>query len=174
MADRQLTHYEIKNLSNKHRVIVVCDNIITPENVGMIFRQCEAMAVEKLILGGQTPDPTSEKALRAARSTIKKVNYECVVSLPACLAELKSDGYRVVGLEITNNSLPVQSTSFEAGSKIVLVIGSESYGISKDVLEVIEQNVHIPMYGVNSSMNVVQALAIALYEITNQLSALKE
>lgn len=174
MTDRQLTHYEIKNLKNKHRIIVVCDNIITPENVGMIFRQCEAMAVEKLILGGKTPDPTSEKALRAARSTIKKVNYECIVSTSEYLEGLKSDGYRVIGLEITNNSMPVQSTNFQAWSKIVLVIGSESYGIGEEVLKVIDQNVHIPMYGVNSSMNVVQALAIALYEITNQLADLKE
>lgn len=167
MSDRQLSHPEISNLTAKHSIVVVCEDIISPENVGMIFRQCEAMAVEKIILGGQTPIPKSEKAIRAARSTIEKVNYECVDSLPIYLSELKTDGYKILGLEITDRSLPIRNIAFEQWNKIVLVIGSESYGISEESLQVIEQNIHIPMYGVNTSMNVVQALAIALYEITN-------
>lgn len=167
MSDRQLSHPEISNLTPNHSIIVVCEDIISPENVGMIFRQCEAMAIEKIILGGQTAIPKSEKAIRAARSTIEKVNYESVDSVPQCLNELKSVGYKILGLEITDRSLPIRNISFDKWNKIALVIGSESYGISEETLEVIEQNLHIPMYGVNTSMNVVQALAVALYEITN-------
>ena len=170
MADRQLKHSEIKNLSKKHRVIVICDDIISPENVGLIFRLCEAMSLEKLVLGGKTPLPVSEKVVRTARSTIKYVNYIHVDSIPSFLKELKTGGYKIIGLEITDKSVPLRDYAFNHWEKIALVIGSENHGVSEEVLEVIEQNVHVVMYGINTSINVVQALSIALYEITSQFN----
>jgi tRNA G18 (ribose-2'-O)-methylase SpoU len=50
-----------------------------------------------------------------------------------------------------------------------LLIGSEIAGVSESLLATANQITHINMYGSNSSMNVVQAASIALYEITNRL-----
>jgi tRNA G18 (ribose-2'-O)-methylase SpoU len=50
------------------------------------------------------------------------------------------------------------------------VIGEENFGISEAVLQQMDAVVHIPMFGQNSSMNLVQATSVALYEITNQMS----
>lgn len=167
---RQLLHSEIKNNSIKHQIAVVLDNLSSHENIGMIFRLCEAMGVSKLFLGGKTPRPVSIKAIRAARATIEKVNYVHVESVIDCVAQLQSEDYVVVGLEITDTSSPIQRASFAKTDKIGIVIGSERCGISSGVLGKCDKTVHIPMYGINTSMNVVQALAIALYEITNQMN----
>ena len=53
---------------------------------------------------------------------------------------------------------------------IALIAGSEVSGISPELLEAAHQTAHIEMYGTNSSMNVVQATAIGLYELTGKLS----
>jgi tRNA G18 (ribose-2'-O)-methylase SpoU len=50
---------------------------------------------------------------------------------------------------------------------MALVVGSEINGVSAEILNISNQIVHINMYGKNSSMNVVQATSIALYEIIN-------
>ena len=52
---------------------------------------------------------------------------------------------------------------------MVLVIGDENFGISESILKQSDAVIHIDMFGHNSSMNVVQATNIALYEITKQL-----
>ena len=53
--------------------------------------------------------------------------------------------------------------------KIALVIGNEQLGISAEVLELVQQTIHIEMFGKNSSMNVVQAAGIGLYSLINKL-----
>jgi len=53
---------------------------------------------------------------------------------------------------------------------ITLVLGDESFGVSESILDQMNAVVHINMFGTNSSMNVVQATSIALYEITKQLN----
>jgi tRNA G18 (ribose-2'-O)-methylase SpoU len=167
---RQLIHSEIKNNIAGHQIVVVLDNLSSHENIGMIFRLCEAMGVSKLFLCGKTPRPVSIKAIRAARATIEKVDYEHVGSVVDCVVHLKSEDYALVGLEITNTSSPIQQTHFAPTDKIGIVIGSERSGICHEALGKCDKTVHIPMYGVNTSMNVVQALAIALYEATNQMN----
>lgn len=75
-----------------------------------------------------------------------------------------------MSLEISEQSLPLHQFNFKLDKPIVLIIGDENFGISEAILKASNAILHINMYGENSSMNVVQATGIALYEITNQLS----
>ena len=50
-----------------------------------------------------------------------------------------------------------------------MVVGAERYGISENILNILDDCYHIEMYGQNSSMNVAQATSIALYELTKKL-----
>jgi tRNA G18 (ribose-2'-O)-methylase SpoU len=85
------------------------------------------------------------------------------------LRELKRNGYTLVGLEITDQSRSISETDFTPLQPIALIIGAESKGLFPETLELLDLSVHIPMYGRNTSMNVVQACGMALYEITRQL-----
>ena len=66
-------------------------------------------------------------------------------------------------------SQPIYNFNTPINQNIALIVGDENFGISEDVLKLCDAVIHIPMYGQNSSMNVVQATNIALYEITKQL-----
>jgi tRNA G18 (ribose-2'-O)-methylase SpoU len=81
---------------------------------------------------------------------------------------LKTDNYTIYALEITKNSIPIHKASFKKNQKIALVIGDENFGVSDEILKLSDGIFHIDMFGQNSSMNVVQATNIALYEITKQ------
>jgi len=76
----------------------------------------------------------------------------------------------VICVEITENSKSISEIQSENNQKIVLVVGSERYGIQHEILTCADSVYHIPMYGQNSSMNVAQATSIALYEITKLMS----
>ena len=81
--------------------------------------------------------------------------------------KLKNEGNTIIGIEITDKSIDIQDFDFTSPKKIVLLLGSERNGIEN--INLVDATVAIPMFGRNSSMNVIHSLAIALYETTNQL-----
>lgn len=169
MIVKQLNHHDIKNNLRSFNIQVVCDNLMSPENIGLIFRICEAMGVSSINICGESPLVSNQKLLRVSRSTTDKVKYLYYKDINNCISSLREQDYTIIALEITNSSIPIQKINFTSFPNIALIIGSESKGIQHNVLQEIDLSVFIPMYGKNSSMNVVHSLAIALYEITNQL-----
>ncbi len=95
--------------------------------------------------------------------------YEIRNDAKQYVQELQNKDHCIISLEITESSVPIHSIHFPKEKPILLVAGDENFGVSEAILELSHQIVHIPMYGQNSSMNVVQATNIALYEITKQL-----
>ena len=110
------------------------------------------------------------KMVKTSRSTEKYVSYELSKNILEVIGSYKNS-HLLLGLEITSNSLPIKEFTFETEKPLALIIGNENFGISEEVLKHLDQTVHITMYGQNSSMNVVQATTVALYEITKQFSS---
>lgn len=164
---KQLTHYEIENKQQKFPITIVCDAIRTPENIGMCFRVAESFGVSKIYLHESSPDLKNRIVKRTARNTFQQIDYEKYDNFEFLIRKLKKTDHTVIGIEITNASINLQNFNFHDHHKIVLLLGSERHGI-KDV-NLVDATVAIPMYGKNSSMNVVHSLAITLYEVTNQI-----
>ncbi len=165
MRQKQLNHDEV--ILNKYSlpIYVVCDSIRSPENAGMIFRISEAFGVQKIYFSETSPKTDNTRLKRAARNTQHSIRYEYSENLKDVLNQIKKDGFELIGIEITNTSKAINKISFSSHKKIALVIGAEKNGISDEILNLLDYCVHIPMYGKNSSMNVVNALAISLYEV---------
>jgi tRNA G18 (ribose-2'-O)-methylase SpoU len=72
-----------------------------------------------------------------------------------------------LGLEITDQSTPYTEVAAREGN--VLVIGHEAHGIPKPILDMCQEAMHLPMYGVNTSMNVAMAAGIAVYDQIRKL-----
>lgn len=161
----QLDHYNTNFTPKTFPITILCDNITNAPNIGSLFRLCDAMGVEKLILSGNVA--LGRKMAKTARATEKVVSHEIVESLYEILEEYKKTHF-VYGLEITSNSIPLHQIKFDTNKPIALVIGSENFGIADELLDQCDTIIHINMYGQNSSMNVVQATAMTLYEITKQ------
>lgn len=163
----QLTHYNTHFKKRSFPITLVCDNVTNAPNIGSLFRICDAFGVEKLILCGEVS--LGRKMTKTSRATEKSVHFEIQESALKVLETLKQNNYQIIALEITNSSLPIHSFSFSADKPIALVIGDENFGVSEDILQQSDAVIHIEMFGQNSSMNVVQATNIALYELTKQL-----
>jgi len=169
MKVKQLNHDEVTNDKQRFPLCVLTEEIHTPANAGLIFRTSEAMGVERIFLAEASFMKRGKKFDRVARATEKLIDFQVVPNIPDCIQQLKSEGYTVFALEITNNSQNIREVSFSPYPKIALVIGKERFGIQQDTLDVVDHCIEIPMHGVRTSMNVATALAIALYEITQQL-----
>lgn len=137
-----------------------------PMNVGSIFRVADALGVEKIYLTGRSAVPPDSKLRKASRATEKHVPFGHAADPLPILQELKAGGYRIISLERTSASIDVRELQTCASDRICLVLGSENAGVSRFLLDLSEQAVHIPMLGQNSSMNVAVACAIATFALS--------
>lgn len=163
----QLTHYNSKFEKRIFPITLISDQVTNAPNVGSLFRIADAFGIEKLILCGDQI-PFGRKMTKTSRATEKSVHFEIANTAIKSVEQLKSEGYQIIALEITTESQSIHKTNFNTNTPIALVIGDENFGVSSEILQLSDQIIHIEMFGQNSSMNVVQATNIALYEITKQ------
>ncbi|WP_115461891.1 TrmH family RNA methyltransferase [Winogradskyella aurantiaca] len=163
----QLTHYNSKFQPRSFPICLICDGLTSPYNIGGMFRIADAFGIEQLYFINSNQN-LGNKYKRTSRSAEKHVSYELANNFESIYHDLKSKDYQFIVLEITEHSMPLSSSYLDYNKPVALIIGSENSGVSDGILEKIPKHLHIEMYGVNSSMNVVQSTAIALYELTNR------
>jgi 23S rRNA (guanosine2251-2'-O)-methyltransferase len=147
-------------------LIVVLDNLRSSFNVGSIFRSVECFAGHKVYLCGYTTTPDDVSLQKTSMQTHEWVKHEAVRSTEEILKKLKSDGYSLVALEKSRNSIPLSKTQFQV--KTVFLVGNERFGLDPHLLKLCDVVSEIPMLGKKNSLNVAAALTCALYEYTRQ------
>ncbi len=171
----QLTHDDHQPSGLKFPLNIIANDISSPQNVGSLFRLCDALGIEKLFLCGNTPAPPNTKINKISRSTEKYVVFEQQENAVELVSTLKASGALIISLEITSSSLAIASEAFSKalgdGKEVYLILGSENSGVSEALLALSDITVHIPMFGNNSSMNVISAASIACYQITKNMQA---
>ncbi len=164
----QLNHYNTTFNKRKFPITLICENISDALNIGSLFRIADAFGVEKIVFCGEHV-PLGRKMTKTSRATEKVVHYEVKPDASKVISDYKREDYHIVALEITNESQSIHTCTFSKKQPIAIIIGDENFGISEVNLKQSDTIIHIDMFGQNSSMNVVQATNIALYEMTKQL-----
>ena len=158
-------------------IILIANNLRSSHNVGSLLRTAEGLGVNRVILSGYTPYPiiTNDQRLPHLAQKINKqiaktalgaeqmVNYQHVDNLEALLPELKAQGYHIVGLEQSDRSIVLKD--FQSPKKLVLILGREVEGLEPEIMASCDQLIEIPMLGQKESFNVVQAAAMAVYDL---------
>lgn len=163
----QLTHEENQFKRKTFPITLVCDHIYFQQNIGSLFRISEAFGVEQIIFLGKDIPLIPRKINKTSRSTHLHVPHIIIEEITDLTDYLLQNHFEIIALEITSDSKPLKEVNIPENQKIALILGSEIEGISDDLLKISNQIVHINMFGNNSSMNVVQAASIALYEFTS-------
>ncbi len=169
---KKLTHSEILSerltseealQAERHPVYVLLSNIRSMYNVGSIFRTCDSALVAELILCGFTPKPPREEIAKTALGAVDSVPWKYFENEKDAIAYLRNKGVRVIALEITDKKRVY--TSLKADEfPLCIVIGNELTGLDDSVLELCDDAIEIPMYGVKHSLNVSVATGIAVFE----------
>ncbi len=169
MNNIQKEHDQHNASGIKLPICFLAHNISVPMNVGSLFRIADALGVEKIYLTGSSPTPPNSKIKKTSRSTEKFVDFSYEEDPVSRVKALKSDGYKIISLEITSSSEDIRTLSVVGGEKICLILGEESAGVCQELLDLSDKTVHIPVLGHNSSMNVAVACSIATFEIIRGL-----
>ncbi len=147
-----------------YELIVACVPMRSNVNLSGIARTASASGISRLILTGD-----AKLINKIARDGADELSVEIHRTLAPVLRKLKEEEYQLVGLEQTTNSQDLNHYTFP--TKTVLVIGNERLGIKEEILELLDEVIEIPVYGLPHSFNVSSATAMALYEYRRQLSS---
>ena len=147
-------------------IFVVAHNIRSLYNVGSIFRACDTFGVDKLYLTGYTGAPIGNNANKIAKVALgaqEFVPWEQTNSLTRLINKLRKDKVRIVALENNVNYKITSLRNYKAKFPMVLILGEETKGHTKKILELVDDIIEIPMQGKKESLNVSVACGIALY-----------
>jgi 23S rRNA (guanosine2251-2'-O)-methyltransferase len=165
-------------------ISVVLDDVRSLANVGLIFRICDALRVERLYLCGITgypPDPTpgrdprprhvQDRAEREIAKTavmaIPFVPWEYQPSALETVQRLRRDGYQIVAVEQAHHSTPYAREGIYR-PPLALIFGHERAGVAPSALDDADLCVELPVFGMANSLNVAMACALVGYEIFRQ------
>lgn len=157
----QVRHRPPAPLARPREIVVACAPMRSNVNLSTIARTAGCCGIERMIVCGNARlDRT------VARDGADSVRLEVRNSLAPVLRTLRDDGYRLVGLEQTTNSQNLHTFAFPR--RVALVIGNERNGLRQDELDLLDDVVEIPVWGLPYSYNVATATSMALYEYCRQ------
>ena len=165
MSDRtHERHRPPQELAQPRELVLVTPPMRSNVNLSRIVRAASCCGVTRIVACGNPKiDP------KIARDGIDYVKLEVRRSMPPALQSLKKDGFQLVGLEQTSDSVCIYEYPFVR--RTALVIGHERHGITDDCLRLLDAAVEIPVYGMPFSYNAATATSMALYEFCRRFPA---
>lgn len=170
---------ELLKKIKRNPIFIVLDNVLDTYNVGAIFRLADAVAAERVFLCGQTETPPNPKIKKASINTWKWIDWQYASTAIEAIEKIsKGDPLQnckgspckmqVIAVEQHKKSIPL--SKLKVDFPVAVVVGNETYGVSKEVLKIADTIVELPMYGINTSLNVMVSCGIVLYKIVEQFA----
>ena len=148
--------------------LLIVDCISNPDNLGMILRTADASGVDGVVLLGGGIHYLNRNVIRGARGAVGKlpIYYVPEDEEKAFLGKLQKQGFQMIGM-----SARVQNEDFFELSykdKVAFIVGNESHGVRKEILEECNELVRIPMACGQSSLNIAISAALVMYEFVRK------
>ncbi|MBI3725455.1 hypothetical protein HY251_16115, partial [bacterium] len=144
-------------------LVAILDDIRSQWNTGAIFRTADGAGFAGLSLAGITAVPPARIVAKTALGAERFVPWTYHASVVDAALERKQEGYELVALEQTSDSVSV--FEFEPSRRTALVLGNEVVGASAEALALCERRVAVPMSGRKASLNVAVAFGIAAFAL---------
>ena len=189
--DRKLLNIELGRVSaEEYRdlpdsgVVVVLDNVRSAHNVGSVFRTSDSFKVDRVFLCGICPAPPSAEIHKSGLGAEESVAWEQHKDTMEAVEMLRKEGYVIVSVEQTVNSVKLdkfrpyggqesvvgahRTDSSESGParKYALIFGNEVDGVSQEVVDASDFSLEIPQFGMKHSLNISVSAGVVLWHFT--------
>lgn len=167
---QELNRLSTKEYKEKHNAgyVVVLDNVRSAFNVGSIFRSADCFGIAKIYLCGITCKTDNRELQKSALGAEMSVDSEYMESTSSLIDLLVNQGFELIAVEQTKESILLDNFSFENGKKYAFVLGNEVEGVSEEVVARCHKALEIPQIGAKHSLNIANAASIVLWEAFRQ------
>ena len=145
--------------------VFALDDLQDPGNLGTILRSLDSAGINTLLLSKDTVDLYNPKVIRSTMGAIFRVKVLDNLDLKEELLKLKKAGYKVVITSLDTNEMHY---NLNFSDRLVIVIGNEAKGVKKEIQDLADIKVKIPMLGRTESLNASVAASVIAYEKVRQ------
>ena len=147
------------------RPMLIADHLLMPDNLGAMIRLADNIGATEMCFLGKEEEHRLGKVRRAAASS--RDNIRWYFSEETDLRKIVPEGKTIVAVETADNATCIYDT--ELPENVAFIVGSESHGLSDELLTQCDKVVYIPVPGPTRSLNVSHAAAVALFEWQRQM-----
>ena len=160
---------EFKN-AEKTRLIIIFDNVRSLNNIGSVFRTCDAFLIEKMYLCGITASPPHKDIHKTALGSTESVDWEYFKNISELLIELKKDNVHIWSVEQADKSKKLTNFNIDKDLKHALIFGNEVKGVSEEAINLSNEVIEIPQFGTKHSLNISVCSGILIWEFYKKLN----
>jgi 23S rRNA (guanosine2251-2'-O)-methyltransferase len=154
----------------KHNPLyLILDEVLDTYNIGSLFRLADAVGVTKMYLCGKMEYPPSSRIHKSAVGTENWVPWEKHESALEVVKELKAHGVQTIAVEQDPTSISYKELEKHLQFPCAIIVGHESDGVKKEVLDEVDLIIELPMFGINKSFNVWGTAAVVAYKVLESL-----
>jgi tRNA G18 (ribose-2'-O)-methylase SpoU len=166
LSMEELNRMEVEEfkMTEKRAVVFVLDNVRSLHNVGSTFRTADAFLIQKIFLCGITGTPPNREINKTALGATESVEWEYFPKTPDLIAKLKNEGWKIISLEQTDNSVQLQNFTPNKEEKYCFVFGNEVAGVEEEVINASDLCVEIPQFGTKHSLNISVTVGIVTWD----------
>ncbi len=151
-------------LNPQARLIVFCDQVRDPGNLGTVIRCADAFGADAVLISTDAVDLYNPKTVRASTGSIFHLPITVGVELSEAGATARAAGLAVFGADgAADCSVDDLATSGELAKPVMWVLGNEAWGLTDDHAALLDRLVALPLYGRAESLNLSTAAAVLLY-----------
>lgn len=171
----ELNRVSVSTFKEQEKIplIVVMENIRSLNNVGTIFRTCDAFNVEAVYLVGITGKPPHREIQKAALGATESVEWKYFPTSEEAIAELKKQGFFIGSVEQAEGSTDILDLKNESFKKLAIVLGNEVTGVEQSTINASDVCIEVTQYGTKHSLNVAVCAGIVIWEGFKILSGRK-
>lgn len=172
IPNEELNRLSIEQFKNfeKNSFVVVLDNIRSMNNVGSVFRTCDAFLAEKIFLCGITPTPPHRDIQKTALGATETVEWQYVQNTIEAINFLKQNNYIIVSIEQVENSIQLNNFYPSKDQKYAFVFGNEVEGVDQKVVDLSDFCIEIPQFGTKHSLNISVSVGIVIWDFIQKFS----
>lgn len=148
----------------RNEIYIIVDDVLDTYNVGAIFRLADAVAAKKVYLCGRTETPPNSRIKKASINTWQWIDWEYCGTTIEAIEKVRLENPQIQVICVEQDERSIEYDKFDYKFPIALVVSNETTGATQEVLLKCDRIVELPMFGINTSLNVMVSLGIVLYE----------
>lgn len=155
-------------------ITVVLENIYQPHNASAVLRSCDCFGIQDVhIIENTYQYEFNPHVSLGAAQWLNLYRYNSLENnTPACIEELKTNGYRIVATTPSSIAVPIPDFDVSKG-KFALLFGTEKFGLTPESIGLADESIRIPMYGFTESFNISVSVSLCLFHFTERIRSEK-
>ena len=143
--------------------VLMLESVRDTGNMGTILRSAKAFGIDALVISSDCADLYNSKTVRAAMGALFTQKVVVVDDVVAALSSFRKNGMRVFAAALEREAKKLGT--FELVKGDIIIVGNEGHGLSKEVIDVCDECVYIPMESGSESLNASIAASICMWEL---------